>query len=292
MAVCSGVKKLCRKYSANPAPMRTVVSAGLSAGFGVMLFFACVELCEKGLAEMFMELAGISIVAVGVVIFLEPLAERFRQRIDAHGGSAHVHVERKQRWYLRFAAFGILAGVSVSHALLHKAVAEDVPRAIKSLGTSFVVPAVITCGWIFGRRAAKSHAAVYGAIAGAVAGALWWLALLLLWFRTGAGWTNVYTLSIFLSGAQWGVVGFFGGLALDRRWGVTPARAVAPALVVALVATGMLGDAQIVLIFADLARGLGWAGGLLVVEPAASIAFGYVGHRAPIAEVKAPPAQP
>jgi hypothetical protein len=75
------------------------------------------------------------------------------------------------------------------------------------------------------------------------------------------------------NGLQWGIAGLFGGLALDGHFGSRPVRAAALAVIGVLVGTSVFshnftsGDELSVIFLQDLPRALGWAGGLLIVEP-------------------------
>jgi hypothetical protein len=85
-------------------------------------------------------------------------------------------------------------------------------------------------------------------------------------------WLAVY------NGLQWGTAGLFGGLAIDRPAASGRAiRSAAIAIVLAMVCTSLLkvtvhslsSVSPLSSIYLDFARSIGWAGGLLSVEPLA-----------------------
>jgi hypothetical protein len=272
-AVYTGVSK-------NPALYRTAGSAGLGAGFGLLLFNAVEDLCDDGWHKAANDLIAIAIVSIGVVIFIEPLEEWFGDKIGSQDADSHSHAHANraaQRWYLRLAAVGIFAAVSLSHGLLHEKIDKNITEALCVLAAALLIPAVTTYAWIRGSLLPKPRSAVLGAITGAAAGAGGWVLALLI--QDVAGLTDAAKVSTTIINAlQWGAAGFFGGLAIDARWRSTPARGAGVAVVIVFGVAGLLAHvswgADWSDLYLDIGKALGWAGGLIAVERSASVAFG------------------
>jgi hypothetical protein len=272
-AIMPGLKKVQARINQDSALYRTVLSAGLGSGFGLVLGMALYELMHQDVDEVFLDFGTIAIVACGVVIFIEPLTEWFRERLGLQGEYAVQH--SRQRWYLRGAAIGILALASLSHALLHENIRKHPPEAIILLVFAFLIPAAITYAWIRGARSANTPASIVGAATGAILGAGFLMAIFAADIHNEARLDSHERLIFIVSNAlKWGAAGLFGGWAIDKAWGANPIRSAAVAVVISMVLAGLISGTEFSVLFQDLARALGWAGGLISVEPLADSAIG------------------
>jgi hypothetical protein len=275
-AMAPVVKRTYAAIVRDPAPFRTVMSAGVGSGFGLLLGMAFIDLWDETAGRMFLDLGVMALVAAGAILFIEPLTERVLSRVardDEQQDEAAGH--NLPRGYLGWAALGFLMAIShMADGLLHHTISEKPTDSAILLATSFLIPASITSAWIIGARSASpGRAARLGAATGLLLGA--GPVLLILLFAAGdLQVTGLPTWLISLrNGLQWGIAGLFGGLALDGHFGSRPVRAAAVAVIGVLVGTSVFshnftsGDELSVIFLQDLPRALGWAGGLLIVEP-------------------------
>ena len=275
-AIAPVVKRTYAAIVRDPAPFRTVMSAGVGSGFGLLLGMAFIDLWDETAGRMFLDLGVMALVAAGAILFIEPLTERVLSRVardNEQQDEAAGH--NLPRGYLGWAALGFLMAIShMADGLLHHTISEKPTDSAILLATSFLIPASITSAWIIGARSASpGRAARLGAATGLLLGA--GPVLLILLFAAGdLQVTGLPTWLISLrNGLQWGIAGLFGGLALDGHFGSRPVRAAAVAVIGVLVGTSVFshnftsGDELSVIFLQDLPRALGWAGGLLIVEP-------------------------
>src|SRR5438552_19063809 len=112
------------------------VSAGLGGAFGCLLWLSVLNFWRHTVAEKFDEATAIFVVALGVVMFLEPLTGRFREALQM---SSHHHSETlTNTWFIRLVAFLILAGTSLAHGLLHSLIEQDPFGAAGFVGAGLV----------------------------------------------------------------------------------------------------------------------------------------------------------
>lgn len=147
------------------------VSAGVGAVFAFKLFQAFWNPDNRAPHEMLHTLLAISIVSVGVILFLEPLAEYSRGwfGLEEH----HTHKIRKS-WQLKIAFFLILALTSLAHGFLHKQIEFEMNKdalgcLIGMIGAT-LVSSCITYAWVSGASREKSRAAFFGLLTGLVVG--------------------------------------------------------------------------------------------------------------------------
>jgi hypothetical protein len=267
------LKKLYTKAAENPAPFRTVMSAGLGSGFGLLLGMALHELWQGNWGSRFLDLGTLTLVAIGMLIFVEPLTEWIRERVGLE--AEHSIWKDDKRWSLRLGAIVILAVTNLAHGLLHEQIHNGQTDSLLLLGTAFLIPAAITFAWIVGARHSNWRSPTLGSITGVLLGT----GCVLLALRVTGGndpelepvmwWLAVY------NGLQWGIAGLIGGMAIDKPRDQGPIRSAAIAVVVAMVCTSLLrvtvhtlsSVSPLSSIYLDLARSFGWACGLLSVEP-------------------------
>jgi hypothetical protein len=256
---------------------RIALSAGLGSAFGWLMFNATAHFLASPLHDAINELASIAIVGIGVVKFIEPLIERLSIKLGAsaapvvgHGGTSR---------FAGIATIFVLVVASLGHGLLHAFVQINSIAALNLLLTSLVAPAWITYWWSW-----AVHYSRWASACGAIFGAIWGSStvLLLLFLRVATGELPAslhvdqesFWRAVFLNLTFYGVLGFAGGLAIDRGRGLRPVRWISIALVAAIVLHhllrllpftswlpfGWLG------LTSDLSRVLGWSLGLLIVS--------------------------
>jgi len=253
--------------------VRLALSAGLGSGFSLLVLLAVknflVELSHGQVSELF----SILVVSVGVVAFIEPVLERFAV---AAGVSHHHAAPLPAGRIARLVGFALIAGASVSHGALHDMVSKNLIGAIAFLTPAVITPAATTYAWA--RQSARGRAAAWqGGAIGAIFGGGFMLASLtiLLAVKAVSLSTSELELLTLANAVQWGAAGLAGGLVLDRKWGATPVRGIAIALlvsvaigwVIVIVLAGFSGVSDLDLIVQDVARVLGWVAGIMVFGP-------------------------
>lgn len=272
-------------------------SAGLGAGFGLVLCQAIQEFSSKGWPDMLREVGVVALVAVGIVKFIEPLAEWVKHvfHVDHHHAAPAA-----QPWILRVAVLMAIAFSSFSHEMLDKQIDKNPSEALRLMAAMLLVTGGITYAWAAGARCRPARACRRGLISGAV------IALILL----AALWTDPAKaeqklsavpaaaqqagkvsapvgVSLFI-GAEvrsvremavplclWALFGLIGGLAIDRGWRNGSVSAVVlsvliAALLVILVLrlVGYVGNGEITL---GASAVLGWCLSLLLFPSAESL---------------------
>jgi hypothetical protein len=258
------LQRLFGSVAIDPAPARTVLAAGVGSGFSLLLTLAALELLSRGWTSVGLSLGTITVVAVGVVIFIEPLKDWVRERTGLEGG--HELWRREHTWRLRIAAVGILALTSLAHGLLHERVTEQRTESTILLASAFLLPSAITYAWVVGARSSRWSAWLLGAITGFLLGA--GSVLLVFWITANELGLPLETQIEYaaINAVKWGAAGGFGGLAIQRGWPSDPIRGGAMAIFATLIVSGALSVSELSLIAQDFARALGWAAGLLSVE--------------------------
>ncbi len=213
------------------------VSAGLGAGFGFVLFQASLAFWNAHWPERLDNLLAIVLVALAVIRFLEPLAERLRSVLGV--AEEHPPVPAESRRLLRTVAFVTLSLASVSHALLHDMIKENPWGAFGIVVVALLIPGGITYAWMVGAQQDPPRAAKLGALTGALLGGLHLFFFFLVLVVIGGLGAEVprpemldtLERSVLVNGLAWGALGLAGGLVIDRRAGVRPAWSVAAALI-------------------------------------------------------------
>jgi hypothetical protein len=251
--------------------LNMAVTAGVGAVFAFKLFQAFWNpLNHDSPNELFHELLAIVIVSLGVIMFIEPLAEMSRARL---GLEEHHTNAISRSWHVKAAVFAILALTSLAHGFLHRQIEHEMRHdpvgSLIGIAGATLISGGITYAWVSGAGREKPRAARFGLIAGAVVG-LFVISLIFGASRTrhlGAGSTLEGAAStpaglgveanspvppeVLLNLANnsqdpklraqwqldlrkvilpWTLLGLIGGLAIDRRWGGRPSRSVAFAI--------------------------------------------------------------
>jgi hypothetical protein len=228
---------------ARPLPLITkkqldlAISAGLGAGFGLILCKAIQNFSQKH--DKLHELIAITIVSVGIVKFIEPLAEWVRNAFKLN----HPHTAHGNRpWIFKAAILLAVLFSSFSHELLDKQIHENTSEAVRLMVAMLLVSGTITYSWVRGARCKPARAARWGFLSG---GGIALVLLLALWQEPtsikqqspsqrnqeigegaagpisvpliiGAEVGSVRAVAIPLS--LWALFGLIGGLAIDHRW--------------------------------------------------------------------------
>ena len=167
-AIKPWLKKRYAKAAENPAPFRTVMSAGLGSGFALLLGMALHEFLQGTWGSCFLDLGTLTLVAIGMLLFVEPLTEWTRERVGLE--VEHSIWKHDERWVLRGAAILILAVTNLAHGLLHEQIHSEQTDSLVLLGAAFLIPAAVTCAWIIGTKRSTWRAPALGAITGRGAG--------------------------------------------------------------------------------------------------------------------------
>ena len=263
---------------------RLALSAGLGSGFSLLIYMALDHFLHLPIQSQLSEIVAVIIVSIGVVAFLEPLFEAIRSGFGL-SSNHHSDAQRPSSRQLKIVAILVIAGASLSHALLHVQVNTNPIGTIFMLMPATLFPAITTYVWIRQLRKSPWSAPWAGAV---VAGGLGGIFLLLIWImmggRLGFAGGPVMSLSFrevapiaLINACQWGIFGLAGGLALWRGWAASPARGVALAFLTAtalfwilLIAIGGPSSGVFGWITMDVFRALGWAAGILVFGSAAN----------------------
>jgi hypothetical protein len=235
------------------------VSAGLGAGFGLLLCRAMETFLTKSGPEQLRELAGILIVSLGIVKFVEPLAEWVRHAFHTERHSSIVPL--KKSWFFRGAIFLAVVFSSFSHQLLDSAINDNMWSSVRAVAAMLVVSGGITYAWIAGARRHPARASTLGLLSG---GSLSLLLVLVLWVafdgqvaqaQTSVTQTVLQDVGVvvpWVDGSRigstssvtlllWAVLGLAGGIVIDRKWGGGSTRNIAlSVLITALVAVVVL----------------------------------------------------
>jgi len=228
-----------------PPPLLTktqldlATSAGLGAGFGLVLCQAIQEFSSKGWLDMLREVGVVALVAVGIVKFIEPLSEWVRHVFHVEH---HPAAPAGQSWVLRIAVLMAIAFSSFSHEMLDKQIDKNPSEALRLMCAMLLVTGGITYAWAAGARCHPARACRRGLVSGA---AIALMVLAALWTNPAAAQSKIATaekvthnadklpglgVSLFL-GAEvssiygmavplclWALFGLIGGLSIDRGW--------------------------------------------------------------------------
>jgi hypothetical protein len=253
--------------------LNLAASAGVGAVFAFKLFQAFWNPFKHSTpSEIFHEILAIVIVSLGVILFIEPLAEMSRARLGLE--ERHTHAISRS-WRIKVSFFMILALSSLAHGFLHRQIEDEMGNdpvgCLIGIAGATLISGGITYAWVSGACRVKPRAARFGVIAGAVVG-LFVVSLIFGASRarhSGAATTiedaaatragrGVQTGSpvpadVVINVAKnsqdpkllakwqldlkkvilpWTLLGLIGGLAVDRKWGRRPSRNVAFAIFV------------------------------------------------------------
>jgi hypothetical protein len=246
-------------------PINVAVSAVLGATFAYILCQGTLNATDWNLEALSEEAFIIFLVAIGMVKFVEPLIERWRNALDLSASDPAAHLERP--WRIRLIAFAVLVVASVLHSILHNSIKNFVVArptfwlSADEVMSSLLMPVVITWFWIRGARQHPSKAAVRGVLGGVLVGVLFSV----LWVILEGGWRVTVPLGWALQPA---ILGLAGGVVVDRGWGPRASLSAATALlVVLLLFDGIrmtLGSVKLSVVIGDLSCVAGWGIGLII----------------------------
>ena len=145
-------------------------TTGLGAGFGVVLCQAGQEFFHnKTPGEQMRELLVITLVSLGIIKFVEPLAHWMRHAFrneEHHQEEHHLPTVRSQVLMLRVVIFLALVFSSFSHELLDIQIKKDMWDAIRTLAAMLIISGGITYAWAAGTRRKRIRAGALGLISG------------------------------------------------------------------------------------------------------------------------------
>ncbi len=269
------------------AQLKVAASVGIGSAFSLMLVSAIGELMHKDHAEAGKEILACTLVAIGMVVFLEPAFEMLRERIglaEEHHHSIALH----RPWRVRLAAVAIIALPSITHTLLHQEVENHMRACLQLLAAVLLGSGGVTYCWIVAARGHRSSAVRSGLLAAA------FLGILLFYAAPGVtveaansaahpshladfeGGTSAMFLSTVMSEKDKFLaivvplllVGLAGGLAIDRKRTCCVQRMALAIVGAAVVSTLLLWAAdkhhEIIPHLAYVPAGAGWALALLV----------------------------
>lgn len=249
--------------------MNTAWSAGLGATFAYILCQGVLNATDWSPEALMEEALIIFLVAIGMVKFVEPLIERWRNALDLSVADPAEHMTRP--WRIRLVAFAVLVVASVLHSILHNLIKNFVIArpsfwlSADEVMSSLLMPVVITLFWIRGARWRPAKAMVGGLIGGVLVGVLFSV----LWVVLEGGWAVKVPLGWAI---QPSLAGLAGGAVVDRKWGPRASVSVAIALLVMLILfDGMriaLGIVPLSVVIGDLSCIVGWGFGLMLYPSA------------------------
>lgn len=148
------------------------VSAGVGTVFAFKLFQAFWNPFKHNTpGELFHEILAIVIVSLGVILFIEPLAEMSRARL---GLEDHHTRAISRSWRIKISFFAILALTSLAHGFLHRQIEDemgsDAMGCLIGIAGATLISGGITYAWVTGACREKPRAARNGLIAGALVG--------------------------------------------------------------------------------------------------------------------------
>jgi hypothetical protein len=150
-------------------------TAGLGAGFGLVLCQAGKEFFKNNSpGEQLEELVVITLVSLGIIKFVEPLADWMRRALhsEEHHHEEHHYKEHglptadKHTPILRAVIFLALAFSSFSHELLDIHFKKDLWDGMRTLAAMLTISGGITYAWVAGTRRKRLKAGTLGLISG------------------------------------------------------------------------------------------------------------------------------
>ena len=194
---------------------RVAVLAALGSSFAFMLVATVIYFLSLRLSEALFELFTIAVVALGLIVFLDPLFERFQEALGIPGHDSTGDSRRLRRTLLGKIAFALLLLNGVLHSLLHEFIKEYPGLStVLIAGYGPIWTVITTYCWMLGWHPdrSRSRAALRGAVSGLLAGAI--MAWLWIPYLQGIGKLFVPLLGV----AVMTLVPLAGGLAMDRGW--------------------------------------------------------------------------
>jgi hypothetical protein len=214
--------------------LRLSLYAGLSSLFATLLYQASESFLALPAPEKMQKLETIAIVSIGIQIVIEPLFSRLT--FSPHEGTLS---KRGGGILARFLSLVVIVLVQSSDGLLHEYLSHTISPhglfGIASLVASLIGPSIITFSWLLGQRKERPpRARSYGLYSAMFISTLYVTVAGLLLANyslkktppppgmEGMQFVEIETLIVLF--ALWPVLtiywasGFFGGLAVDRRW--------------------------------------------------------------------------
>lgn len=146
------------------------------AGVGAVFAFKLVQAFAFALdpnhrRELGPEILAIVLVSCGVLLFIEPTAGFWRERLGLE--EHHAQLIGRSRG-VKIAFFAILSLTSLAHGFLHKLIESEMHdsalRTIMEIAGATLVSGGITYAWVSGACRQKPRAARFGVMTGAVVG--------------------------------------------------------------------------------------------------------------------------
>jgi hypothetical protein len=148
------------------------VSSGVGAVFAFKLFQAFWNPFKHSApGEVVHEILAIVIVSLGVILFIEPLAEMSRARL---GLEDHHTRAISRSWHIKVSFFAILALTSLAHGFLHRQIEDemgsDAMGCLIGIAGATLISGGSTYAWVNGACREKPRAARNGLLAGVLVG--------------------------------------------------------------------------------------------------------------------------
>lgn len=215
------------QFTQGPGPRRVAFSAAIGCAFGFILWQAAEDFWNEPRADQLHELIAIVLVALGIVVFIDPLSDLLRKAFG--DGGEHTETANTARAAPKLLlAILLIVLPSVSHALLHLQADKDPSGMIAKIMVSLILAGGITFAWTRGMLRRPSRSALLGAVWGGFCGVVgtftvWAIALANSEQKMLLATLELYVL---LGTLVWPLVGFAGGWALDKHWDPRPAVAL------------------------------------------------------------------
>lgn len=244
--------------------LRIAAHAGLGSAFGFLLWLSAAEFCSKSSGEIVDETVAIVIVALGVVVFVEPWIERLK---GLFGLAEEAHVHRGNRLLLLFGALLAILVASFSHGLLATLIERNPWGAFGVVLGALVLPGGITYAWMRGACQRPPRATLSGLVIGGALGICYGFAAVFLVIDRSKVPLNDAEMQLIAAFSLWPLFGLVGGMAVDRRWWRRPSRSVPLAVVGVAAAVELaagLGGSWTLAALDDLAKVCGWMLGFML----------------------------
>lgn len=250
--------------------------AGICSAFGFLLWQSIVMYFSMPGAEIFDLTLAMAIVALCVVLFIEPLTEPLKRLLGYPEGNVDP---RGNRLMLLAGGLLIVLIASVSHGLLSSLIERDSSGAFGIIAGATVLPGGITYAWLRGGRRRPRRAALSGLAAGGALGICFGFATIFVFVDHHAVSLNNAEIELMKYFFPWPLFGLVGGIAIDKGWGRSRSHSVAIAVVGSAVALVMIqDDAWTMGALGDLAKIFGWMTGLLIQRTAVDRCLGMEGY--------------
>jgi len=229
------------------------MTAGLGAGFGLILCQAMQQFSQKPWLEQLRDVLVIALVSLGIVKFVEPFSDWVRHNLRPephhvepdHAVQHHAETTGKRSLLLRGAIFLVIVFSSFSHELLSAEISGKMWESVRTLSAMLIISGGITYAWSAGAR--RQRATQLGLLSGGGLAMLLILTLFIAFDAQADAVQNSLSSSVqnqlmhgtmgpevvpWIIGAQvnslssvaiplllWSILGLVGGLAIDRNWG-------------------------------------------------------------------------